>query len=287
VNGIREFPVFLPAQGEHLAAVVTTPEEPRGLVLLLTGLGAPRSHRFQTWTRLARKLAHAGLASVRVDHQGGTGDSTGDVTDWSYETGMHIKRQYLEVVRTSTRLLRVDRVAFLGNCMGAEVSLYLASHVPNSVGAFAIHLQTRDEWVGAVRKIRHSRIAAFVRSDRRLRRWFLPRLRGYQGKAKPYLKGYLAGGLRTGRVVLLFDDQDRSYNSQIGRRFQRMVSRLPADQRARFRLQTVHDAKIPGFETLESQELVIDMALEWAAACFGRAIRPETASSPSGPAGTT
>jgi len=286
VNGVREFPVFVPAEGEHLAAVVTTPEQPIGVVLLLTGLGAPRSHRFQTWTRLARKLSETGLASVRVDHQGGSGDSTGDVTDWSYETGMHIKRQYLEVVRLSTRLLGVDRVAFLGNCMGAEVSLYLSSHVPSAVGAFAIHLQTRDEWVGAARKIRHSKVAGFVRSDPLLRRWFLPKLRGFQGRAKPYLRSYLSESLARGRVVLLFDDQDRSYNGQIGRRFQRMVSRLPAPARSRFRLEVVHDAKIPGFETLDSQDLVIEMALEWAGACFGAPARAGAASSPGGSAGT-
>lgn len=269
---MKEFPIFLPAEGEHLAAVVTTPDDPVGLVLLLTGLGAPRSHRFQTWTRLARSLAGAGLASVRVDHQGGTGDSTGDVTDWSYETGMHIKRQYEQVAATCARLVGVDRVAVMGNCLGAEVALYLASHLPNCVGAFAIHLQTRDEWVGAARKLRHSKVVAFVRGKSLLRRWFVPRLRAYQGRAKPYLRSYLLGSLRHGRVVLLYDEQDRSFSEQIGRRFRRMVSRLPSDQRARFELRVLHDSKLPGFETLASQQLVIDMAVEWAGASFGHPV---------------
>src|SRR2546426_8495657 len=40
--GVKEYPVFVPYGAEHLGAVVTLPEaEPAGLVLLVTGTGAP------------------------------------------------------------------------------------------------------------------------------------------------------------------------------------------------------------------------------------------------------
>src|SRR5207249_4135911 len=66
---VKEYPVFLPFGDEHLALVLTVPEgAPAGVVLLLTGGSAARSHRFQLWTRVARSLAkeHA-LASARLD----------------------------------------------------------------------------------------------------------------------------------------------------------------------------------------------------------------------------
>jgi pimeloyl-ACP methyl ester carboxylesterase len=266
---VNEFPVFIPAEGEHLAAVITTPEEPLGLVLLLTGLGAPRSHRFQTWTRLARELERMGLASVRIDYQGATGDSTGDVPDWGDETGRHMIRQLIQVIRTSMDLVGVDGVGVVGNCLGAEIALSLASRLPESVGAFAIHLQTRDEWVVPARRVRRSRLASAMPRDSAVRRIVVPRLRAYQGRPKPYLRSYLATILARGRVMLLFDDQDRSYSKQAERRLQSIVRALPREDANRFELRVVHASRLPGFETIESQQLAIDMAKEWAALAFG------------------
>ena len=77
---MNEHPMFVPwADGEHLAAMLTVPDAPsRGLVLLLQGLGPPRSHRYQLWTRTARALAERGIASVRMDYPQ-VGDSTGRI----------------------------------------------------------------------------------------------------------------------------------------------------------------------------------------------------------------
>jgi pimeloyl-ACP methyl ester carboxylesterase len=265
---VNEFPVFVPAEGEHLAAMVTTPEDPVGLVLLLTGLGAPRSHRYQTWTRLARELARRGLASARVDYQGATGDSTGDVPDWGDETGRHMIRQLIHVVETTRRLVGVERVGMVGNCLGAEISLSLASRLPESVGAFAIHLQTRDEWVAPARHVRRTRLAAAVPRGSAVRRIVAPRLRAYQGRAKPYLRAYLAEILSRGRVVLLYDDQDRSYSKQVARRLESMVRSLPEGHAKRFELRIVHATRLPGFETIESQRLAIDLVTAWAGSAF-------------------
>ena len=75
---MREFPVFVPSRGERIGAVIAVPEEdPRGLVLLMPGGGgAPRSHRYAMYTKVARALAGRGIASVRMDWRG-VGDSTG------------------------------------------------------------------------------------------------------------------------------------------------------------------------------------------------------------------
>ena len=77
---MTEYPVFVPWRGGHLAAVVALPERPvRGLVVLSTGTGAPRSHRHQVWAVAAERLAAGGFASVRWEYPG-LHDSTGSVT---------------------------------------------------------------------------------------------------------------------------------------------------------------------------------------------------------------
>ena len=74
----REYPVWIPVDDHHIAAIVALPEgDPRGVVLFTTGgAGAPRSQRFRLWTRAARELADRGIASVRMEYEG-VGDSTG------------------------------------------------------------------------------------------------------------------------------------------------------------------------------------------------------------------
>jgi alpha-beta hydrolase superfamily lysophospholipase len=68
---MKEFPFFVPYEDQFLAGTLTVPDrDPEALVLLLAGTGAPRSHRFQLWTRTARGLAEHGLASVRLDYRG-------------------------------------------------------------------------------------------------------------------------------------------------------------------------------------------------------------------------
>src|SRR5439155_9845754 len=47
-RAVREYPVFIPWEGEHLAAVLSVPEgRARALALLPNVPGAPRSHRYQ------------------------------------------------------------------------------------------------------------------------------------------------------------------------------------------------------------------------------------------------
>jgi pimeloyl-ACP methyl ester carboxylesterase len=66
-----EHPIFVPHRSDHVAAVISLPAStPRGLVLLIQGGVAPRSHRNRLWTRIARDLAQRGVASVRMECMG-------------------------------------------------------------------------------------------------------------------------------------------------------------------------------------------------------------------------
>src|SRR5690348_676174 len=74
---MREYPVFVPWREGYLAAVVAVPDAPaRGIVLLPSVPGGPRSHRHQVWAVAADRLARAAIASVRWDLPG-LYDSTG------------------------------------------------------------------------------------------------------------------------------------------------------------------------------------------------------------------
>ena len=124
---MKEFPVFVPHEDEHLAAVITVPDShPRALVHLLQGGGGQsRSHRNRTWVRLARGLADKGIASVRMDYPG-LGDSTGIPT---FEVESPPVEAALAVARVSLRAVGVDTFAVVGNCIGIPTAIEMATEI--------------------------------------------------------------------------------------------------------------------------------------------------------------
>jgi len=128
-----EFPMFVPTTDGQIATVLTVPqEEPRGLVILLHGLGSGRSNLNRLWTITGRDLADRGLATVRMDYPA-VGDSTGtfhgQLEDPPVEEVETVARFILE-------LLPVPRVAVVGECLGARTAFRLAPRLPqlSSIG---------------------------------------------------------------------------------------------------------------------------------------------------------
>ncbi|MBA3728545.1 MAG: alpha/beta fold hydrolase [Actinobacteria bacterium] len=122
---MRDHPLFVPFRGDHLAAVVTTPEQTaRGLVVFLQGAGgATRTHRYRLWTRAARRLAGDGIASVRMDYRG-IGDSTGA---YAFEMEAPPVEEALTVVTLVLDRLGLDGFGVVGNCIGARTAFGLAA----------------------------------------------------------------------------------------------------------------------------------------------------------------
>jgi hypothetical protein len=119
-------PVFVPFRGQHLAASISQPEErPRGLVVLLQGLGAPRSHRYSLWVRTARGLAARGIASVRMDYPE-IGDSTGTAPLTMTEPPID---EVIAVTQLALERVGVETFGMAGNCLGAKTALQIASRV--------------------------------------------------------------------------------------------------------------------------------------------------------------
>ena len=132
-----EHPMFVPFAGEHLGSILTMPDsDARGVVLLLQGLGASRSHKNRVWTRLARTLAEDGIASVRMDYPD-LGDSTGslraDLDDPPVEEAE-------AVVRVAMKASDTDTFAVVGNCMGLRAGFALASRTDDCVSVASILL---------------------------------------------------------------------------------------------------------------------------------------------------
>lgn len=127
---LNEHPIFVPFGGDHIAAIVTAPDgPPRALVLLLPGLGAPRSHKYGLWARAARSLAERGIASVRMDYPG-IGDSTGQLGADLRSAGLD---EAVAVARMAREALGVDVVGAVGNCLGARIALGLAGRLDGCV----------------------------------------------------------------------------------------------------------------------------------------------------------
>lgn len=280
---MREFAVFVPDGDDHFGAVITTPDtEPKGLVLLLTGTGAARSHRFQLWTRVARELADRGLAAVRLDYEG-VGDSTGGIR----EVGLTLEqREAMVVLAFARRAVPVDRVAVVGNCSGAIAALGVAAQTPDCIGTICI--LTRLLLPTPVNRMviarRGSRLAAFVRSKRVLRRASRA-LRGRRGKPSENVTGPFHRALGHSRLFFLYGEEDSdAYNPKVKSSLQRLLARHTPEERARFELEVLPGGSLSGFESLETQRLTIDTVVGWLSSCFGlapsEALEPSPAAAP-------
>jgi pimeloyl-ACP methyl ester carboxylesterase len=271
--GVREYPVFIPAEEAFLGAVVTVPpDEPTGLVVLLTGIGAPRSHRFQMWTRVARRLADRGIASIRLDY-GGMGDSTGAALEWTEGWERVLSVQVLTATRQQMRILGVDRVAAVGNCGGAWLSLLLEAELGQSAaGAMCLlpGLMEATKLSGIYRKLRWSKLAEWTRSVRLLRRVIVRTLRRRrpEWRLNPAIPSLLGRTLNRGPVMFLYGDRDLEYSPRGAAALLRVVESFPVEHRERFQLRVLSDAELEGFDRLDVQELVVEASTEWLTACF-------------------
>jgi dienelactone hydrolase len=267
---VREFPVFVPHAGEHLGAVVTVPDEdPAGLVLLTTGTGAPRSHRFQLWTNVARRLADRGLASVRMEYLG-IGDSTGRIAERRMgELDLRIDEAEA-VARFAQQAVGTERLSAVGNCSGGLVALGAATRLPGFAGTICIlpRVLQPTKVNQVVIGMRKSKMATMARSSSLLRP-IVRALRGRKGKPRSLIQERMAAALSRGKLLFVYSENDTdAFNEQSRKQIDRILSQLPADHRSRFELKVFPGGPISGFESLQIQRDVIDLAVDWTAGCF-------------------
>jgi pimeloyl-ACP methyl ester carboxylesterase len=266
---MNEFHAFVPHDGDHLAVAITVPDhDPSGLVALFTGTGAPRSHRYQLFTRVARRLTEdAGLAVVRMDYRG-IGDSTGTLR----RVVMRQPRvdQARSVVAFARQALGVDRVAMVGHCSGSLVALGLAAETPHTLACMCIlpRLLEPSAVNRAVINARRSRLAAFVRRHRPLDR-LARHVRGRKGKGATGLMEPFTRTLERGRLLFVYSDHDTdAWNDRSKQHLQQMRARLPQPLQARFELQVLPEGPLAGYEAVSIQDTIIDAIADWIPGCF-------------------
>jgi len=267
---VKEYPAFVPFHREHMAAVFTVPDEaPRGLVLLVTGTGAVRSHRFQMWTRTARRLADQGIASVRLDYVG-MGDSTGKILDWNWSIVPQLLEESAAVLRTGMDVLGLDRVAVAGNCLGSLLALYVAAEVPECVGSVAIltPLYEVNALTDFRRRARQWKMASFIKSAPLGQRLLVRPVRRLEGRFNPGVGERFGLALAHGPMLFMYGDQDDSWSRRVRVRLGELLARVPSEYRKRFELEVIPDVLLSGFESLELQRHTIDRVVGFLSRCF-------------------
>jgi uncharacterized protein len=269
---VPEFPVFVPLGDDRLAAALTVPQgEPRGLILLMTGLGAHRSHRFGIWTRTARLLAERGIASIRFDYRG-VGESTGELGTWRMSDVP--TDQALAVLRFGMSATGADRVAAAGNCGGAWTALLVGARTPECVGVAFIRapILAPAERGRLAHKASRSRLGTLVRSHKTLRKLARTAL-GRAPKRALDLGLAHARVLERGRILFLFGEGDYEASESVQSDLRALDERLSPAQRAGYELRVIPGRSLAGFDSIETQDLVVDAMVEWATALFARSGR--------------
>ena len=265
---MKEFPVFVPWGGEQLAAVVGAPEGPaRGLVVLSSVPGSPRSHRYQVWASAAERLSDRGIASVRFEFLG-LDDSTGSVA----EVSMVVTPldQILAVTRFAQRAVGVDAVVAAGNCLGAQAALALAAELPECTGAVCIlpRVVRSVGMRGLVERAQGGRIRFRLRSSRVIRRLVARPLGRFDLKVRSVVGEPLLRALGHARVLFLYDQVDLASRSRAFPKIRALVNRLPESHRSRFELRVLPARGLERFATIDVQEMAMEALVEWADRCL-------------------
>jgi 3-oxoadipate enol-lactonase len=113
-------PQFVEVGGRRLAYEEAGPEDPRGTVLLLCGIGAKR----QGWYRQLPALGER-YRAIAIDYR--------DVGDSDAATGQYSIRELAGDVRALARELGVERASLIGISMGGFIALELALAHPELV----------------------------------------------------------------------------------------------------------------------------------------------------------
>lgn len=270
---MKQFPVFVPAESGHIAAMVTVPDsEPRGIVISLAGTGRHPSIGSTMCMHLSQRVVEHGLASVRLDYAG-VGDSPGLVPEWMLSDVEAAASQARAVLVVAMDALGVDHFAAVGTCYGSRVAMSLVSD-PSCVGAVClappvlVHggLSRVGRQVGGrafLSSLRSS--AAFGRVAGPVRRALRPR--------KPAAQVVAAfAQLDHTRIAFLYgkEPQQDHYSRRAHEVLDASLASLPPELRERFELQMLPWGPLSTFDVLspEDQGEVMDVVLPLVRAAF-------------------
>lgn len=283
MSGWREFPVFLPMEGERLCAVVCAPEEgghDLGVVLL-TGGNYTRTHRNRMWVRTARTLAERGFASIRVDYHG-VGDSTGVA---HFDMEVPFDRDALAAAAFLKRATGVRALAVVATCFGGRSAMAAAAQEPDAIGISVAPMPLR---------VPRSRGPVPLRSRVRLwlKRFALgtkllqhPAVRRLRGKAaakrervpeqiSPRFKRDVVEVLRRGAAVKFLYGELTEGLDELHQCLAEIDPHLTPEQRARIEVDLAEGTSLLRFQTLADQDIVVERAVAFVEGLHRSAPRP-------------
>jgi hypothetical protein len=272
---MKEVPVFAPAGGGHVAAVVTVPDgEPQGLVLHLAGTGRHNVIGSTLSALLSQRLAAHSLASVRLDYAG-VGDSPGIVRSWTPSDVTAAAEQAHSVLTVVAEALGVSRFAEVGTCYGSRVALSLVSH-PSCVGAVCLAPPIVDHGglslVGSHLGARSA--MARIRSNAVARAFIVAPLKRLLRARKPAPRVLAAlSDLGRVRLVLLYGDRNLAedhYTVRAHQSLEAALARLSPAQRACFELRILAGGPLTTFDGLapDEQAAIVEVVVPYVVSCF-------------------
>jgi alpha/beta superfamily hydrolase len=276
----EEYPVFVPAGGERLAAVVCAPTgdlEDLGVVLL-TGSNYTRTHRNRMWVRAARELAERGIASIRFDYHG-VGDSTGRVV---MELEVALDADANGVADLLKAATGVSRLAFVATCFGGRTAMAAAARREDVVSVTVFPLPilvpaaapTRAPLRRRIRqRLKGSELGArFLRNPRVKRartQVALHRSEPALVVSPPFLRDTAATARRS-EVRFVMGETTKEL-PQAERLIEELSPQLTAEEHARIRLEVVPGTDIHRFQTFADQEVVVSRTVEAGVRALGPA----------------
>jgi hypothetical protein len=257
---MRQVPLFVPFEDDRLAVVVTLPEgRPRALVALLQGAGgAPRSHRYRLWSRLASGLAERGLASVRLDYLG-VGDSTGAASGEDHVAPLD---QTLAAVQAARILTGMDRLGVVATCRGNGTALRVATALDPGASVACVLPKGLNPIVrrmgspSARRRLRH--LAGSIPVVGRLAA--ARRARSAEGGVR--FMAEVEQILSTGHLLLLHGGTEAS-RRRLKQGVSGLTQRMGDGAGDRVEVRVLFNEGRAGFRPLENQRLLIDTVLEF------------------------
>ncbi len=158
-----DVPVWMTCQGEAMLGLVSQPEKPSALgVVILVGGSQYRVGSHRQFVLLARSLAHAGFAVLRFDYRG-MGDSAGGPRSFeAVDSDIAVAMDALQRACPS-----VKRVVLWGLCDGASAALlYSGMHADARLaGLCLLNPWVRSEATLARTRIKHYYSGRLMQAD--------------------------------------------------------------------------------------------------------------------------
>lgn len=178
---VSELPVVMPCAGDKLVGVISQPEQPGTLGLVMVVGGAQyRAGSHRQFVLLARCLASAGFPVLRFDHRG-LGDSSGERKPFD---AIHDDIE-AAIVTLQHQCPSVQRLVLWGLCDGASAALLYCGQ---RVDAHVAGLCLLNPWVRSDNTLARTRIKHYY-AGRLLESSFWQRLWQGQYEWRPSLKG--------------------------------------------------------------------------------------------------